>query len=263
MKINFSKYQGAGNDFIMVDNRNNEFPDKDIQLISRLCHRRFGIGADGLILIEEDKELDFLMRYFNSDGKEASMCGNGGRCAVEFANSLAMVADHCIFRTFDGIHEANRENELINLQMNPVKGISKIDNNYLLDSGSPHLVIFRNNINDLNILAEGSKLRYDTAISEAGVNVNFCELLDENSLKIRTYERGVEGETLSCGTGSVAAAIAASVYQERKEKKLAYEIRAKGGLLKVSFSVKENNQFENIYLLGPAAFVFDGEVEIG
>lgn len=261
MKLDFFKYHGTGNDFIMIDNRELKFPADNVNLISRLCDRRFGIGADGLILLENHDSLDFNMRYFNSDGNEASMCGNGGRCVVEFAASAGLINNSALFMAVDGDHEAERKNGLVKLKMKDISGVRMTEKGFFLDSGSPHLVVFRDELESIDILKEGRKLRYDKYFKPAGVNVNFCRFVNPDTIEIRTYERGVEGETYSCGTGSAAAAVAASVSIKlfgRKE----FEIIAKGGRLKVKLDRTTDDHFENIFLEGPAEFVFSGTIEI-
>jgi len=260
MLLDFCKYQGTGNDFIIIDDREELFPSESGQKISQLCDRRFGIGADGLVLIRKHPELDFRMIYYNADGKEGSMCGNAGRCVVDFAKTLGMIKDSARMQTFDGIHEANiLQDGNISLGMNPITTIDAVQDGYLLDTGSPHLVMFRSGIDLVNVFEEGRKIRYSEAFMPEGVNVNFAESVD-NELYVRTYERGVENETLSCGTGIVAAVIC-SAFRTGTDNK-SFPVRTKGGDLRVSFSRKGDTHFDDIRLEGPAGFVFEGKINL-
>jgi diaminopimelate epimerase len=260
MLIEFHKFHGTGNDFIVIDNRKHNFPD-DIAVIKKLCDRRFGIGADGLILLSYETGFDFKMKYFNSDGKEGTMCGNGGRCIVAFAEKLKIIHEDAKFLASDGVHEANilshnRNIWNIRLGMNSVNEIIENGEDYFIDSGSPHHIVFVNNVNAIDVLSEGRKIRYSDKYSSKGTNVNFVEL-KENSIFVRTYERGVENETLSCGTGAVASAIASSIRAGLTKQ---IEIKCLGGELKVHFNKREN--FSDIWLEGPAEHVFTGKIEL-
>lgn len=259
MKIQFYKYQGAGNDFIMVDNRSLVFPKNNIELIHKLCDRRFGIGADGLILLEPSEKQDFTMVYFNADGKEGSMCGNGGRCIVAFAKKLDIIKNETTFEATDGLHFAKIENDLVNLQMADVENIEIYDTHTFLNTGSPHHVSFCDAISNMNVAEMGSKIRYSAPYFEEGTNVNFVEQISGNSFKVRTYERGVEDETLACGTGVTAVAIAANKTNKTAEEKIYIEVL--GGKLEVSFK-KEGNCYKNVFLKGPAQFVFEGKISV-
>lgn len=259
MEIHFFKYQGAGNDFIMVDNRSRVFPKNNVSLIHKLCDRRFGIGADGLILLEPSEKHDFTMVYFNADGKEGSMCGNGGRCIVAFAKKLNMINNKTTFEAADGLHYAEIENELVNLQMADVENIEIYNTHAFLNTGSPHHVNFCNFVENLNVREMGSKIRYGAPYFEEGTNVNFVEQISKNLFKVRTYERGVEDETLACGTGVTAVAIAANKSNKTAEEKIYIEVL--GGKLEVSFK-KEGNSYKNVFLKGPAQFVFEGKITI-
>ena len=261
MRISFSKYQGTGNDFVIIDNRENTFPAADNKLIEKLCNRRFGIGADGLILIQEHDEEDFEMIYFNSDGFVGSMCGNGGRCAVHFAHKIGVFENLAFFHAYDGKHLATIMDDVVNLGMADVKTIEEKDDFYLLDTGSPHLVSFVNDLDSFDVYHEGQKLRYDKDISEKGVNVNFIEMINDSSFKIRTYERGVENETLSCGTGSIAAALAFNENLLEPKDTACYQIHAPGGKLEVCFK-KEKGIYKDVFLKGAVGFVFEGSIEI-
>ena len=259
MNITFYKYQGTGNDFIVIDNRNQSFPKNSTAIIQKLCHRRFGIGADGLMLLENDKEYDFRMRYFNSDGNEGSMCGNGGRCIVAFANRLGVIGNTTTFNAVDGIHHAKISGQIVSLGMNDVLGIQTFSDHVFLDTGSPHHVTFTKNIDELDVYNEGRKIRYGKPYFESGTNVNFVEKVNDNTFKVRTYERGVENETLSCGTGVTAVALSGSFLQLSSADEI--HLQTRGGELKVSFK-KENDGFTEIFLTGPATFVFKGEINI-
>jgi diaminopimelate epimerase len=253
--IQFHKYQGTGNDFVMVDNRNLEFDQKNISLIAALCDRRFGIGGDGLILIEEDEASDFKMIYFNADGTQ-SLCGNGSRCAVTFAKYLGMIEDEAKFNAFDGYHEAFIQEGLVHLQMHDIEYVENSDDAYFVDTGSPHLIKIVEDLDQLDVKIEGSKIRYSDQYKKEGININFIESAN-GTTSIRTYERGVEDETLSCGTGCTAVALTLSHLGAQSPVTLS----AKGGTLQVSFEkVKEG--FKNIYLIGPAEQVYSGEIEI-
>jgi len=259
MKLHFYKYQGTGNDFIMVDNRSSHFPKKDIQLIEKLCDRRFGIGADGLILLEQSQNQDFTMVYFNADGKEGSMCGNGGRCLVAFAKQLGIISNETTFDAVDGLHYASIENEIVSLKMIDVTEIQVESEHSFLNTGSPHHISFCESVAAINIKKIGKKIRYGAPYFEKGTNVNFAEKIDSNSFKIRTYERGVEDETLACGTGATAVAIAA--HQAKKTNHNIIKIEVLGGHLEVSFE-NEGTNYTNVFLKGPAQFVFEGNIEI-
>lgn len=259
MKIHFYKYQGTGNDFVMIDNRDLHFPKDDIQLINKLCNRRFGVGADGLILLEAADDTDFNMVYFNADGTESSMCGNGGRCLVAFANQLNIIDTKATFNAVDGLHYATFNNGIVSLQMIDVDKVETHDNYFFLDTGSPHHVEIVNKVEQIDVKNKGAAIRNGAPYFEAGTNVNFVEVIDGHSIKVRTYERGVEDETLSCGTGVTAAAITTFNAGITKENKI--DIEALGGKLSVSFE-KENDTYKNVFLTGPATFVFQATIEI-
>ena len=256
----FYKYQATGNDFVMIDNRQNNFNGSNYSLIRKLCDRRFGIGSDGLILISNDPLYDFNMRYFNADGKEASMCGNGGRCAVAFARHLKIFrGDHVSFSAVDGEHEAYMDTETVNLKMIDVLKTEEVKHGIFMETGSPHYVELCSDIEQINVLKNGMAIRNSEDFKPGGTNVNFVEYKDD-IIHIRTYERGVENETLSCGTGSVAAALAISI--KYKDNKKSYPLKAPGGNLKVSFEQKSDGSFRNIWLEGPVARVFAGKIEL-
>jgi len=258
MKLTFSKYQGAGNDFIMVDNRDKNYFLNQAQ-IEQLCGRRFGIGADGLILLENGKGVDFQMIYYNADGHVGSMCGNGGRCVVAFARQLGIIKDDCDFIAYDGLHSAECiEGGLVSLKMTDVCSVEKLSAAWKLDTGSPHLVIFKENIKEINVKESGAAIRNSEDFVEEGINVNFVEHKG-GELFLRTYERGVEDETLACGTGATATAIAA--FEAGIINSETVKVNVLGGQLEVSLS-KQENLYSDIYLIGGAKFVFRGEVDV-
>lgn len=256
MTVEFYKYHGTGNDFVLIDNRSLFFDKNNTELISKICSRHFGVGADGLILLENDNLYDFKMIYFNSDGKQTSMCGNGGRCIISFAKKLNIIDDKANFMAIDGIHEGIINNNLIKIKMNTVSEIQNINTGFLLDTGSPHFVKFCDSIDNINVFEFGRELRNNKEISEDGVNVNFTEVIDNSSIKVRTYERGVENETLSCGTGVIASAL--SAYKKGLVDTNRININTLGGELFVSFEF--NNIYKNIWLEGPAIEVYKGQI---
>jgi diaminopimelate epimerase len=217
LKIEFYKYQGTGNDFVMLDGRSKKFVMPSDKQINQICHRQFGVGADGLIVITKSKKADFEMLYFNADGKPGSMCGNGGRCTIAFAKELGLIKNKTQFLAYDGAHEGTIDNKgIVTLKMSEVKGIKTKGQDFELNTGSPHYIIFKKDVTKLDVFNEGQKVRYNATYSEKGINVNFVEI-KKNELYIRTYERGVENETLSCGTGVTAAAIAFANLEKRKK----------------------------------------------
>jgi len=253
--LHFWKYQGTGNDFILLDNRELDFPKHDTDFIHQLCDRRFGVGADGLILLENDDLSDFRMVYFNSDGRESSMCGNGGRCIVAFAKERNIVKDEALFNAVDGLHEAKVIGKDVELKMIDVDCVEHIQNHLFLDTGSPHHVQLVENLGNFDVNGEGARIRYDM-YGEKGSNVNFVEQQSEDIFSVRTYERGVEDETLSCGTGVTAVAVA--MYHSGRTKGNTVNIRTRGGDLKVHFT-KSGDVYSNIRLSGPAVKVFEGQ----
>ena len=258
MKHTFYKYQGTGNDFVIIDNREDVFDKNNTQLVAQLCDRRFGIGADGLMLLENHSEVNFTMVYYNSDGNPSSMCGNGGRCLVAFARHLGIIDNKATFEAIDGIHHAIVEGDLVKLQMQDVSGVEAFANHVFLDTGSPHHVEMRAKIQELDIQSIGAAIRYGEPYNEAGTNVNFVEKIDEETFAVRTYERGVEGETFSCGTGVTAVGIAMNYIGETEKNTIT--LRTKGGNLSVSFK-KNDKGFTDVWLTGPATLVFEGEIE--
>ena len=242
----------------MIDDRQQTFPIST-KLINRLCDRHFGVGADGLILLQNDKEFDFKMVYFNSDGNESTMCGNGGRCIIRFANDLDVASENMTFTAIDGLHHGIVDNNVIRLQMIDVDEVEDHDHYLFMNTGSPHHVEFVEKVDDVDVYNRGKEIRNGSPYFEKGSNVNFVEVMPDNNLRIRTYERGVENETLACGTGITAAAI--SAYVKNLVDKKSIEIKALGGDLSVNFE-ENNHKFVNVWLNGPAVKVFDGEIEI-
>lgn len=257
MTIPFSKYQGTGNDFVIIDNRRLFFPKDDTKLISKLCDRKFGIGADGLILLENHESLDFTMVYYNADGHESSMCGNGGRCIVAFAKALHMIQSTTSFMAIDGLHEATIENGTVHLKMQDVSKIDTKSTYSFLNTGSPHHVEISENLSGLDVKKEGARIRYSDLYGSAGSNINFVSQKEENVFAVRTYERGVEDETLSCGTGVTAVALA--MYNLGKATSNRIQLLVEGGKLEVSFE-KDDHGYHSIFLIGPATYVFKGEI---
>jgi diaminopimelate epimerase len=261
MITEFFKYHGTGNDFIIIDNRKGSF-EPVMEMIYRLCHRRFGIGADGLMLLEPSSDANFRMRYYNSDGKEGSMCGNGGRCITAFARRIGLIENDAFIEAFDGRHHALIISEtdavtMVKLDMNDVNSIEQREGYFFLDTGSPHHVVFVNALKSLDVVSEGKKIRYGDKYKGVGTNVDFAEQIGDK-LFVRTYERGVEDETLSCGTGVTAAAIAWSMINPGISNVL---IDPPGGALSVSF--RENaGRYSEVCLEGPAAFIYKGELDL-
>ncbi|HNP17902.1 MAG TPA: diaminopimelate epimerase [Fulvivirga sp.] len=255
--ISFYKYQATGNDFILIDNRDNSVKHNESLALS-LCDRKFGIGSDGLILIENHDTLDFDMVFYNPDGSK-SLCGNGSRCAVNFAHKLGLINSETTFNAFDGSHEAEILNGTeVRLKMNDVHNVMLKADGMFVDTGSPHLVVYENNVIGADVYQKGKAIRYNDEFKATGININFVEIVSNNEIFVRTYERGVENETLSCGTGVTAAALAS----ESKGLTSPIDVKTKGGRLKVEFKKDENNKFSEIYLIGPAKEVFKGTIDI-
>ena len=261
MYLSFTKYQGAGNDFIMVDNRKSVFPIiHRNNMIQQLCHRRFGIGADGLILLEEDPEFDFKMVYFNSDGNESSMCGNGGRCIAAFAKDLNIIQNSAVFNAIDGKHEVELKSDTnVELHMKNVNHLETGPDTAVLNTGSPHYVVFVEDVSKINVVELARKIRYNDQYTKDGINVNFAQWEDDHLL-VNTYERGVEDETLACGTGITAAALSWNELYKHKDSG-DIKVKAKGGELSVKFK-KSGDEYFDIWLCGPAVKVFEGKVEL-
>jgi diaminopimelate epimerase len=260
MKRIFQKYQGTGNDFILLDDREHSFDHTNEKLIAHLCDRRFGIGADGLMLLRNKQGYDFEMVYFNSDGKPSSMCGNGGRCISRFAVDTGAVKKHELnFLAVDGAHTAIVGPETVKLKMNDVTAVESGDGFFYLSTGSPHYVKFMEEVEKMNVVEEGKKIRYNDRFAKEGTNVNFVNK-EKDGIFVRTYERGVEDETLSCGTGVTASALAAALSGNATAADKC-TVHTRGGNLSVHFR-REGNSFTNVWLEGPATFVFKGEIEI-
>lgn len=275
MKIHFYKYQANGNDFVVMDNRDRQITLTKLQ-IERICDRRFGIGADGVMLLEGHESLNFNLEYYNSDGSQ-SLCGNGSRAAVQFASQLGLVNGKASFNAYDGPHEAELlPAGIIRLRMNDVKTLNTHGSDYFIHTGSPHYIRFVEDVHNYPVFEEGKKIRYSDAFKPGGTNVNFVEALDNNAIFVRTYERGVEDETLACGTGVTAAALAASL----KGYSSPVSIKTRGGDLSVEFKSSPNGLpeatllasagqeglvapiFHAISLIGPAKMVFEGDLDL-
>jgi len=254
--ITFYKYQGTGNDFVMIDNRNKVVSKDDISLINSLCDRRFGVGADGLILLEDSATTDFKMVYFNADGNESTMCGNGGRCIVAFAKFLKIIEGTTKFEAIDGLHTATISGHVVSLQMQDITKIEDKKGSVFLDTGSPHHVQFEENISDFDIKTIGRNIR-NGVYGVEGSNINFVKKINETTFRLRTYERGVEDETLACGTGATAVAIAMNYLNETKASDI--KLNVEGGELQVSFNVNCGD-YTNVFLTGKAVQVFKGEI---
>ncbi len=261
MKIHFHKYQGTGNDFILIDNREGQYQGITTAQIEKICDRRFGIGADGLMLLNLRNGYDFEMKYFNADGKEGSMCGNGGRCIVRFAYNLGIHRELYKFLAADGPHEAEIDPDgLISLKMKDVKTITKFHGDLLVNTGSPHYIKMVDDVMSVDVFKKGSEIRNSKEFEEEGINVNFVQQTEEEDrIIVRTYERGVEDETFSCGTGVTAAALAC-YHNENGFNEV--EVKTLGGTLSVEFDKVDEFKFENIWLCGPATRVYEGDIEI-
>ncbi len=257
MELTFYKYQGTGNDFVMIDDRDQSLDLTDLGLVRKLCDRKFGIGADGLIAIRNHPDFDFEMIYFNADGSQ-SMCGNGARCAVAFSAFLGIIQEKTQFLAIDGPHEAILSGDQVELLMGDVKGIDDKSGDFFLNTGSPHHIRFVEKAEGYPVFAEGKSIRYDAAYAPGGTNVNFVQPIAEDEVFVRTYERGVEDETLSCGTGVTAAAL---VYGAQHQKNLV-KINTLGGKLSVKFHSNPDGSFSKIWLIGPAEQVFQGKISL-
>lgn len=254
MAITFYKYQGTGNDFIIIDNRQGQFPRNNTELIAAMCNRKFGIGADGLILLESHETVDFTMTYFNADGNLSSMCGNGGRCIMHFANYLGIIEDKAVFEAIDGMHEATINDAKISLRMNDVSLVNVTESYIFIDTGSPHHVVMVDELSTYDVFHNGRSIRNDVYGKE-GVNVNFVQQENASIFSVRTYERGVEDETLSCGTGVTAVALA--MYETAATTSEEITLKTPGGDLQVHFKKTEKG-YADIYLIGPAVQVYKG-----
>lgn len=257
MNFSFFKYQGTGNDFILIDDRSGLFP-KDKSIVKRLCDRKFGIGSDGLILIQTSVDSDFYMDFYNPDGSK-SFCGNGSRCAVAFAYKIGIIEKECVFYAIDGKHSGEiLVDRTVKIDLKNVEGVKTINKDLILDTGSPHYVRFVSDLKTEDILKTGKEIRYSNEFSKEGINVNLVEIGEKSILKVATYERGVEDETLSCGTGVTAMALAANFHADIPSP-IAVETR--GGKLLVTFQGSKGN-YTDIHLIGPATFVFKGEIQL-
>jgi diaminopimelate epimerase len=254
MHFHFHKYQGTGNDFVIVDNRENKL-NLSAEGVKSICDRRFGIGADGIILLESSATYDFEMNYFNADGSK-SFCGNGSRCVVQFAKALGLIDSSATYRAIDGVHTSTVLKHGISTQMKAVNKVEEIGEDYFIDTGSPHYIRFVEDVDAIDLVNEAQRIRFNKRFKQEGTNVNFVALR-KNSLYVRTYERGVENETLSCGTGVTAVAIA-HCYRNQQTGPLQVELHTKGGELLVKLKATNTN-YEAIELIGPAKKVFEGD----
>lgn len=260
MTIHFYKYQGTGNDFIILDNRNWSYTSLTKDQIQKLCDRRFGIGADGLMLLNSKEGYDFEMKYYNADGREGSMCGNGGRCMITFARHMGITRETYKFLAADGEHEAEIDDKgIVSLKMKDVAEITEQHGDYILNTGSPHYVKIMSDVMEIDVYARGMDIRYNSQFAKEGINVNFVEVQKEDTILVRTYERGVEDETFSCGTGVTAAAL---VCYHNPMGFNDVTVHTKGGKLNVEFDRINNETYKNIWLCGPAEKVFEGNVSV-
>ena len=261
MNLHFYKYEGCGNDFILLDNRSNKI-NLTTRQINKMCNRHFGIGADGLMLLENLQGYDFKMVYFNSDGNESSMCGNGGRCITAFAQHLKIVKENARFMATDGEHLSVLNDGIVSLKMNDVNSIETHTDYFFLNTGSPHVVKWVDNIEAYPVFEEGRKIRYSEPFnSRGGTNVNFIEWKNDK-LYVRTYERGVENETLACGTGVTASVLIEAITCKTSHTNYC-DIVSMGGNLCVTYNKQNDNSFTDIWLKGPATFVFEGDYIVG
>ncbi|MBC7535033.1 MAG: diaminopimelate epimerase [Ferruginibacter sp.] len=260
MKINFFKYQGTGNDFVILDNRTGIYDFLTKHQVQLMCDRKFGVGGDGLMLLNSKQGYDFEMLYYNSDGSQSTMCGNGGRCMVCFAYHLGIHKYTYRFLAIDGVHEAEIDmNNQIRLKMNDVTQVDEHSSYAVLNTGSPHFIKFASDVANIDVVETGRDIRNSKPYAAEGINVSFVENLGEDRIFVRTYERGVEDETLSCGTGVTAAALV-SAHNPRGFNRV--EVKTPGGNLSVEYTKIDENNYENIWLCGPAELVFSGETNI-
>jgi len=259
MNIKFYKYQGTGNDFIILDNRNGQYNQITVNMVERLCHRHFGIGADGLMLMNQAESFDFEMVYYNADGYPGTMCGNGGRCMIAFANDMGLRQFTYHFIAVDGAHEAELDGRKVRLKMKDVTITELHKTHAILNTGSPHFVRFVDDLENVDVVETGREIRNSKKFMDEGINVDFVEMRNDDSIYVRTYERGVEDETLSCGTGVTASALVSA------HNPLGFNqvmVHTPGGMLSVEFNKLSDTEFENIWLSGPADLVFKGEIQI-
>jgi diaminopimelate epimerase len=261
MKIEFVKYHGTGNDFILINGMDPEFPKQAFTqyFVAGLCHRRFGIGADGLIILLPDEDSDFYMWYFNSDGKPSSMCGNGSRCALHLAHELELISDQATFKAADGLHRGHVYEQSISVLMNTGVAVERAGGDFVINTGSPHYIRFVPNISEIDVTSNGRAIRMGKDFLDQGINVNFVEVIASETIKVATYERGVEDETYSCGTGVTASAL----IQLIKTSNVVGDINVitKGGELNVRVSKNAKGQTE-VWLMGPAVPVYKGSLNI-
>ena len=258
MIIEFSKYQGTGNDFVLLNNLDGCYDELSIDQISFLCDRRFGVGADGLIKINHSEKAQYEVDYYNSDGSK-SFCGNGARCAVAFASTIGLETSTSEFDAYDGLHHAVYNQIEVGLGMNDLTNISTDNQAFVLNTGSPHYIKFVEDLKSHDIVVFGKEIRYNDRFNQEGINVNLVQEV-ENGLAVLTYERGVEDETLSCGTG-VTASVLAYAFKEKMLGKHTISVKVKGGNLKVSFNQESLSNFTEVQLIGPAVFVFKGSID--
>lgn len=260
MQVKFSKYHGAGNDFIMIDGRtlSRQLMEDEIAF---LCHRHFGVGADGLIIVDPDSNQDFIMRFHNADGSSGAMCSNGSRCAIKFASRIGYEFDRAKFSCC-GIPYVGKiySRHLIGTSFPDQVSCTVHESGYHLNNGAPHFVIFVDRLTSVNPREVGRNWRYHQDFMPTGVNVNFIEVLDENELEIVTYERGVEDLTLACGTGALASAMA-YVQKENKSGSQELSLESDGGTLTVKLN-RTTTGYSNIEVLGPAEEVFSTTVAV-
>ena len=256
MNLTFYKYQGTGNDFVMIDNRTKIFPKEKTAIFSKISDRHFGIGADGIILIENDEKFDFKMIYYNADGSQ-TFCGNGARCAVAFAKRLQIIDKKTNFIAVDGPHFAEINEDIISLKMIDVHEVIVNENSVFAYTGTQHHVELVEELDTYPVFEHGKKIRY--SYKDPGANVNFAQQIDDTTFRVRTYEKGVENETLACGTGVTAVAIA--MHKTKKTKGNVIALPVEGGNLEVSFQ-EQNGQYTNVFLKGPAEFVFSGSFQV-
>lgn len=260
MKIEFYKYQGAGNDFVILENRDEKYNGLTNAQVKFMCNRRFGIGADGLMLINKHNTLDFEMKYYNANGLPGSMCGNGGRCIVKYASDQGMYKVTYRFMAVDGLHEADIDMQgKVRLKMQNVNEVKLYPGYAILNTGSPHYVKFASNVADIDVVDAGREIRYSKQFKTEGINVNFAEPAEEDGIYVRTYERGVEDETMSCGTGVTASAL---MFAHNDKGFNRVEVKTAGGNLSVEYNKIDDEHYDNIVLCGPALMVYKGEIEV-
>ncbi len=260
MHINFYKFQGTGNDFIILDNTENNYDQLSIKQVKALCERHFGIGADGLMMLENSDEADFEMTYFNADGKSGSLCGNGSRCIVKFAEMMGILKDVYTFKAADGLHSAEISPDgIIKLKMNDVHHVEGFADHYRINTGSPHYIKRVTGLRNMNVSSLGKAVRNSSPFEKEGINVNYVETIGEDEIYVRTYERGVEDETLSCGTGVTASALI-SAHNDSGFSRV--QVLTRGGKLNVEFDKIDDNHFTNIWLSGPAEMVYKGQIDL-